>query len=228
MSKKQVKYNNTLNKAQAELGRRIDYIYNEIDQILRHYTCPDSCASICCKYSTIQFEKDEYFKILNLVDSSSKEIIENGVKPASGPDYYRTLLPICPLLQGTKCSIYNNRPMVCRRYPFEMSVDHGIMIRPCALGINVILDYMCWSDDITAGETIYGEWLKNKNSTLPTIVYVLGSVLDSSKKLHEFTKYLNKTAPEDRKLVREECIKIIEESKSEFTDKQFIPNSRLI
>lgn len=188
----------------------IDRVFNEINKIVRHYTCPDSCKSICCQYSPIMFERDEYQKILNNIDTTSKEIIETQSTPSIERGFHRELPSgVCPLLHGSKCSIYDNRPMVCQRYPIEVSIHRDIMIRPCGLGIDVILDYMCFTGDAAGASEIYNERLRIENSEVPTIAYVIGSLQDGYKSLHAFTKYLNKTTPENRELARLELMKLM-------------------
>lgn len=189
----------------------IDKVFKEFSRVLKYYECPDFCNAICCKYSPIQFEQDEYKMIINTVDYVSKEIIETQSIPAEDMGYYKEL-PAggCPLLHGSKCSIYNNRPLVCQRYPIEVSMNWDIIIRPCALGINIILDYMCFIGDTEGAKDIYTEYIRNENQDVPKIAYIIESIQKGSKKLHSFTKYLNKTTPGRRKLAREELVKQIQ------------------
>lgn len=191
------------------MKNQIDKIFKEFNRVLKHYECPDFCNAICCKYSPIQFEKDEYNVIINTVDDMSREIIETQSIPAEDIDFYKELpAGECPLLHGLKCSIYDHRPLVCQRYPIEISMEFDIIIRPCALGIDLILDYMHFSGNTASLQDIYTEYVHNKNQEVPKIAYVIGSAFTGSKKLHSFSKYLNKTTPENRRLARERLIQL--------------------
>ncbi len=185
----------------------IDRIFNEFNKVLKYYTCPDSCDSICCKYSPIQIEKFEYPIILNTVDQISKEIIEAKSQPASDYGFYKELPAVCPLLEGNRCTIYQARPLVCQRYPFEVTDDRRIVIRPCALGIDLILDYIIWSNDTESAKELY-EDLKTDNKEMPKNAFVMGPFLKGVPR--KFIQHLNKMKYEDRKRAREDLIKQIE------------------
>jgi len=203
-----------------------DIFYNELNKIVRHYTCPSSCNSICCKYSPINFEKDEYYRIISVVDQISKDIIKEKTIEYSKSGYYRKLpaAEVCPLLHDTKCSIYENRPLVCQRFPIEMA-DFDVIIRPCSLGIDIILDYMCFSGNTSGAKEIYNEWLKNQNDTVPVTAYRTELRLPDTKKLKMFNRYLKNTSQEDRKEKREGIIKQIKESPDVNIEKFRIPRT---
>lgn len=205
-----------------------DIFYNELNKIVRHYTCPSSCNSICCKYSPINFEKDEYYRIISVVDQISKDIIKQKTIEYSKRGYYRKLpaAEACPLLHDTKCSIYENRPLVCQRFPIEMA-DSDVIIRPCSLGIDIILDYMCFSGNTLGAKEIYNEWLKNQNDTVPVTAYRTELRLPDTKKLKMFNRYLKNTSQEDRKERREGIIKQIKESPDVDIKESRIPRTEI-
>lgn len=194
--------------------KNIGYIFNAFNRILKHYQCPENCNAICCKFSTICFEADEYPKILRVIDQISREIIEKYSQPASD-GYYRCLPEgICPLLSGKKCSIYENRPMVCQRYPFEITENGQIILRPCSLGIKLILDFVTWSGRREYIEVLYRNWQNNADQKVPQLAFIVDSMEDGAKMLKQFNRFLNKTTSEERKLRREELIAEIEKNYS--------------
>ncbi|WP_424353532.1 YkgJ family cysteine cluster protein [Methanosarcina mazei] len=203
-----------------------DNFYNELNKIVRNYTCPSSCDSICCKYSPINFEKDEYYRIISVVDQISKDIIKEKTIEYSKRGYYRKLpaAEACPLLHDTKCSIYENRPLVCQRFPIEMA-DSDVIIRPCSLGIDIILDYMCFSGNTSEAKVIYNEWLKNQNDTVPVTAYRTELRLPDITKLRMFRKYIKNTSPAERKKRREGIIEQIKESSNIDSEKYKIPRT---
>lgn len=203
-----------------------DIFYNELNKVVGHYTCPSSCNSICCKYSPIGFEKDEYYRIISVVDQISKDIIKQKTIEFYEYGYYR-ILPtgVCPLLHDTKCSIYENRPKVCKRFPIEYWDDYGVIIRPCSLGIDIILDHMCFSGNTLQAKKMYNEWLHNKNNTVPINFYKTELRLPDTRKLKIFNRYLKNTSQEDRKERREGIIEQIKESSDVDIEKSRIPRT---
>ncbi|HII81020.1 MAG TPA: YkgJ family cysteine cluster protein [Methanosarcina sp.] len=149
-----------------------DGLVNKASEVLQQYTCSSECSALCCKLNPICFEQKEYYKILEAVDAGNKALIEErtiklqSVQIFDAKEYgkeivqliedngpFKTFLAPCPLLNGSdKCSIYQNRPSVCRRYPFEFArfdlfkdfSESVFMLKACDIGIEVAFDYGCW------------------------------------------------------------------------------------
>jgi|SRR5665647_2242528 len=194
---------------------RFEQMINKINNVSKYYTCPNECNAMCCKKSKIRFDIDEYQKILKMVGPASREIIETQtVALPKGSDYFRKFEGKCPLLNDFKCDIYANRPWVCQRYPFEfLNHDYDVIIKPCSLGLKVILDYFVLLkssydidiEEITPNIDIaYGKWIEDINLGVMPVEGV--AIAESKKDLTEIVKYLQKTTPEIRQKKRNELI----------------------
>lgn len=187
-----------------------DCAMRKIDEILKYYTCPDECHGACCRYSRIRIEKKEYFKIMKSVSVEQKEIIEKKTVSMPQEEGYYRAFPTgdCPMLEGSRCGIYEDRPSICKRFPFESS-DSVISVKSCQLGMNVILDYLGWMVGIRACEkTFVDEVLRELLATKSSDVARLGNMVINPKSLPEFLGYLKTTTPEIRKSRCEEITKV--------------------
>jgi Fe-S-cluster containining protein len=130
-------------------------------------SCHDGCAA-CCRH-LVPVSETEAFALLALVDSMPPErrealkqrfataaqalrhagLAERLLNPLTidaqgqedlAPDYYRLYLD-CPFLEGERCSIYEERPIVCREFlmtspaencrPLRMPLER-VPVRPSA------------------------------------------------------------------------------------------------
>jgi len=67
------------------------------------------CAN-CCRSLKMEFKKGELHTIARTLGQSIKAFEKQFVSEGK-------LNPPCPMLDGKLCSIYDNRPEVCRSYP---------------------------------------------------------------------------------------------------------------
>jgi Fe-S-cluster containining protein len=67
------------------------------------------CAN-CCRSLHIEFEKSELYTIASTLGQSVETFQKQSMSEGS-------VNPPCPMLNGNLCSIYQNRPDVCRSYP---------------------------------------------------------------------------------------------------------------
>lgn len=74
------------------------------------------CDKRCCKNMRIRIFEPERIKLLRI--KPNLKMISFG--------HYHVILSPCPFLIEGKCSIYNQRPLYCRAYPFVPSVHNGI------------------------------------------------------------------------------------------------------
>lgn len=120
-------------------------LITKIQKILAYYTCPDTCTAKCCNYSPINLDNREYHNIIRKVDKESAEIIKSkSVYAPIKSGFFKRLPSSCPLLVGLKCRIYENRPEICRNFPFETttSLDYFLQLRICPLSMIIIHDYV--------------------------------------------------------------------------------------
>ncbi len=128
---------------------KYDWLVSRTQNILKHYSCPDSCNAKCCKYSEISITKKEYKEILKNIDKESADIIKSNTLNADRTEFYK-MLPAsgaCVLLVESKCRIYNNRPEACRKFPFfivSVNRNYFLGLQLCPMSINIIRDYALW------------------------------------------------------------------------------------
>lgn len=218
-----------------------------VDGILQYYTCPLECHAACCRFSPIRFERDEYYKILGNVDASARTLIEQKtvamrlthpfragthgreiVQLVEKHEFFREFPSgVCPLLDGSdRCAIYQDRPAICRHYPFEFNIfnilgdfsENKFVIGACTLGIDIIFDYTCWlnlshSTDAKivnkALVKLYSEWVRCKGlRTAPTCGLIIA---EPDNRLVLFLEYIKDNSPEIRKRRRDELLNSIKE-----------------
>ena len=67
------------------------------------------CAN-CCRSLHIEFKKSELYTIASTLGQSMETFQKQSMSEGS-------VNPPCPMLNGNLCSIYQNRPDICRSYP---------------------------------------------------------------------------------------------------------------
>ena len=67
------------------------------------------CAN-CCRSLHIEFKKSELYTIASTLGQSMETFQKQSMSEGS-------VNPPCPMLNGNLCSIYENRPDICRSYP---------------------------------------------------------------------------------------------------------------
>jgi Fe-S-cluster containining protein len=118
-----------------------NYAPDDIDDVVKalsqkYFALIDckECAN-CCRRLELEFTEPELHTIAKSMEQSLEEfkkrfVVEGIVKP-------------CPALKGNLCSIYENRPDVCRSYPHLEKPDftfrlYGVLdnIRICPIAFN--------------------------------------------------------------------------------------------
>jgi hypothetical protein len=88
-----------------------------------------SCAA-CCKHYSPRFKTPDIKRISKLLRMRESEFIEQYLKLDEDGDFVVKSTP-CPFLgKGNFCSIYENRPSDCRRFPYT---DEDVIIKRQAL-----------------------------------------------------------------------------------------------
>jgi len=73
------------------------------------------CAN-CCRSLRMEFKKSELHSIAETLGQSMKAFEKQFMSAGK-------VNPPCPMLDGKLCSIYGNRPEVCRSYPYLEQPD---------------------------------------------------------------------------------------------------------
>lgn len=96
--------------------KSIDIDLKKIFEYQKEYIfCKEGC-SLCCKQGDYPISEIEFKYMMNgynKLNSNIKEQIKQNIKEVKKGD---TESYICPFLLNNKCSIYNNRPFVCRAF----------------------------------------------------------------------------------------------------------------
>ena len=149
--------------------------YSVIQNILKHYQCPETCGAHCCSKGQIHMFEDEV-KVLTILDAKkARKITNDGL--SSG--LYLMDAP-CSFLNVTgRCEVYERRPTVCGMYPFKVNTSgNSIGLQPCPIGFLIIRDFSEWIVDsfsrscVTDEEKsrIKDEWQKNVDSYASELV----------------------------------------------------------
>ena len=112
--------------------KEIDRMFNEQKEFIK---CKEGC-SYCCEYGEYPFSELEFEYLLDgykLLDKSAKtKILENISK--LNKDLYEfkgdKFMYDCPFLIDKKCSVYNNRGIICRTFGLLTDHDDGRLTMP--------------------------------------------------------------------------------------------------
>jgi len=147
-------------QVKKQMHTRLCNIASDALEIAKNYECPEACG-FCCKSNTITFTKKEYYDILSRVDPEIKKIIRENTRKTKpvidAPNYTSVTITdepdlrestdiVCPLLtKDNRCSIYENRPTICKAYPFILDrifEENLVPVAPCDVGIEIGLDFV--------------------------------------------------------------------------------------
>ncbi|QLC50354.1 YkgJ family cysteine cluster protein [Methanolobus zinderi] len=120
-------------------------VFETVQEILSHYSCPSTCPATCCKIADINLDEKD-LEILRQASKYKADRIESWNE--DGEDHYK-ISPPCPFLESDKCSIYDRRPTMCRMFPFNFSnMPDVLLLFPCDMGANIFEDYVEYSKNI--------------------------------------------------------------------------------
>ncbi|MDK2827046.1 hypothetical protein SAMN04488589_2321 [Methanolobus vulcani] len=112
--------------------------YSVVQNILKHYQCPETCEAHCCCNGQIHFFEDEV-KVLTGIDSEKAKRITNEGLCAG---LYQMVTPCSFLKENGRCGVYENRPTVCGMYPFKVNTSgNSVGLQPCPIGFMIIRDF---------------------------------------------------------------------------------------
>src|ERR1700733_643988 len=87
----------------------IDGLVKDLSQKYFALIVCKECAN-CCRSLHVEFEKSELHTIAKTLGQSIEAFQKQSMSEGS-------VNPPCPMLNGTLCSIYDDRPGVCRSFP---------------------------------------------------------------------------------------------------------------
>ncbi|TGC11009.1 YkgJ family cysteine cluster protein [Methanolobus halotolerans] len=117
--------------------------YDVVQNILRHYECPDTCGAHCCSKGQIHLFEDE-LKLLTVLDPVKSGVINKDISPG----LYLMNAPCSFLNETGRCEVYSKRPIVCGLYPFKVNTSgNSIGLQPCPVGFLIIRDFASWVMD---------------------------------------------------------------------------------
>ncbi|TQD27933.1 YkgJ family cysteine cluster protein [Methanolobus vulcani] len=143
--------------------------YNVVQNILKHYQCPETCGAHCCSTGQIHFFEDEVKVLTVLNKEKAKNITSEGLYAG----LYQMNTPCSFLNTSGRCEVYDSRPTVCGMYPFKVNTSGtSLGLQPCPIGFLIIRDFAEWIVDtfsrsgVTDEEIvrIKEEWQKNVES----------------------------------------------------------------
>jgi hypothetical protein len=143
--------------------------YSVVQNILKHYQCPETCEAHCCCNGQIHFFEDEV-KTLTVIDSEKAKQITDKCLYAG---LYQMNTPCSFLNPNGRCGVYDKRPTVCGMYPFKVNTSgNSIGLQPCPIGFLIIRDFAELIVDTFSRSTapdeektrIKEEWEKNVTS----------------------------------------------------------------
>lgn len=96
-------------------GKRLDRLVHEVlAEVEPHIDCT-TCGN-CCKEMGVAVEPEEIERLAKHMGISAEEFENRHVAVDEG-EKYMPETP-CPFLGGTLCTIYEDRPKVCREFPY--------------------------------------------------------------------------------------------------------------
>lgn len=188
--------------------------YKDCVNIVSLYECPD--CNFCCTKDDIYFSFYEYRAINR--NHTAKHILKDHAilskKCVGMPelDEYRFDVKPCPYLDS-KCTIYNDRPFVCKIYPISLTkarVDNAVTIDPCPLGINIMLDFFAFM--LKEGDDL-NEYLPLLKICIDDAPYykekdIITSMDIMLEDIPDFLNYLKETPANVRKEKRKEILEM--------------------
>ena len=120
-------------------------LHDLILEILKHYPCPQECHSQCCKVFDIPLNENDIKKLEKIQPNISKtlRLLPDGRKKFSKKN--------CQFLEKYRCSIYQDRPEACQRFPFTVKADTNpdkVTVRPCIVSIQILKDFAGYSNSL--------------------------------------------------------------------------------
>lgn len=75
------------------------------------------CAN-CCRESKPEFSQEEVDRLARRFEMTREQLIQKYLEPAEHHLTWTTRTKPCPFLKDNLCSVYEDRPAVCKGYPY--------------------------------------------------------------------------------------------------------------
>lgn len=127
----QAKERRKVYKRMLERGKKNDILKalpNLHEEAFEHVDCLD-CAN-CCKNYSPRFKNPDIKRIAKRLRIKEGELVERYLKLDEDGDYVLQQSPCTFLQEDNTCSIYEDRPSDCRRYPYT---DEDVLVKRVSL-----------------------------------------------------------------------------------------------
>lgn len=85
------------------------------------FECQPDCAGCCVNhgaYAYVYLEGDDVDRLADHLELTRRQFLRRHTQVDDGYRVLRMDEPVCPFLDGKRCSVYRSRPTQCRTFPF--------------------------------------------------------------------------------------------------------------
>jgi Fe-S-cluster containining protein len=101
------------------ISQEVHDLVSRVYDSLNNY-CLNNCNAECCRGNSILVKPDEVDRVTkrnrSFILGTKRDLIIISTEPK------------CPSLDGNKCSIYEQRPDICRNWPIKAVEDEGEIV----------------------------------------------------------------------------------------------------
>ena len=85
------------------------------------FECQTGCGACCVNHDThthVYLEDEDVDRLADRLELTRRQFLSRYTMRDDGHRILRMDSPRCPLLEGTRCTVYSARPRQCRTFPF--------------------------------------------------------------------------------------------------------------
>lgn len=95
----------------------------------------------CCQHNVVDLMPSEMVRIKYLARKMNKQVLITPCQFDTGAPIYKMLANPCQFWIGGKCSIHNEKPLMCKAYPIRPHPSKFIIDFGCEWGAAIIKDF---------------------------------------------------------------------------------------